>query len=136
MPQQLDHYRLLGRSGLRLSALSLGTMTFGVGQGWGSDDAQAGQIFNHYVECGGNRALAWTLHHPAVVSPIIGARTVEQLKENLACLQVAFSDEQLARLDAVSRIDPGFPHTLLTSKAMDSMFGYVKVDIPTGKPHV
>jgi aryl-alcohol dehydrogenase-like predicted oxidoreductase len=351
MPQQLDHYRLLGRSGLRLSPLSLGTMTFGVGQGWGSDDSQAAQIFNHYVECGGNSidtanfygdggseqvlakliqarreqlvlatkytlsmrrgdpnasgnhrknmvqsvenslrrlqtdyidllylhmwdgltpvaeilrafddlvragkvlyvalsdtpawqasrmqaiaelrgwsplvalqvpynltertveremlpmalemgmgvmpwsplaggvlsgkydaqdlntaavpatpelrsrkninvstgrlnernlqiaatvkaiamemnctpaqvALAWTLLHPAVVSPIIGARTVEQLKENLACLQVTFSDEQLARLDEVSRVDLGFPHTLLTSKAMGHMFGYVQV---------
>ena len=72
-------------------------------------------------------ALAWTLRHPAVVSPIIGARTVEQLKDNLACLQVGFSDAQLARLDEASRIDPGFPHTLLTSKAMDSMFGYVTV---------
>ena len=350
MTQQLDHFRLLGRSGLRVSPLSLGTMTFGVGQGWGSDDSQAAQIFNHYVECGGNSidtanfygnggseqvlakliqarreqlvlatkysltmrrgdpnacgnqrknmvqsvehslrrlqtdyidllylhvwdgltpveeilrafddlvrtgkvlyvglsdtpawqasrmqaiaelrgwsplialqvpynltertverellpmalemgmgvlpwsplaggvlsgkydsqdlgtaapatpqlnsrkninvstgrlsernlqiaatvkaiaqemnrtpaqvALAWTLRHPAVVSPIIGARTVEQLKDNLACLQVGFSDAQLARLDEASRIDPGFPHTLLTSKAMDSMFGYVTV---------
>ena len=73
-------------------------------------------------------ALAWTLLHPAVASPIIGARTVEQLKENLACLQVAFSDEHRSRLDEVSRIDLGFPHTLLTSKAMDHMFGYVTVD--------
>jgi aryl-alcohol dehydrogenase-like predicted oxidoreductase len=72
-------------------------------------------------------ALAWTLRHPAVVSPIIGARTVEQLKDNLACLQVAFSHEQLGRLDEASRIDLGFPHTLLTSKSIDSMFGYVKV---------
>jgi aryl-alcohol dehydrogenase-like predicted oxidoreductase len=55
MPTQLDHYRLLGRSGLRLSPLSLGTMNFGVGQGgWGAEDRDAGQIFNHYLECGGN----------------------------------------------------------------------------------
>jgi aryl-alcohol dehydrogenase-like predicted oxidoreductase len=351
MPQQLDHFRLLGRSGLRLSPLSLGTMTFGVGQGWGSDDSQAAQIFNHYVEHGGNSidtanfygnggseqvlakliqirreqlvlatkytlsmrrgdpnasgnhrknmvqsvenslrrlqtdyidllylhvwdgltpveeilrafddlvragkilyvglsdtpawqasrmqaiaelrgwsrlvalqvpynltertverellpmalemgmgvlpwsplaggvlsgkydsqdleaaatpaapqphsrkninlstgrlnernlriaatvtaiaqemsrtpaqvALAWTLHHPAVVSPIIGARTVEQLEDNLACLQITFSDGQLARLDEASRIDMGFPHSLLTSKSMDHMFGYVTI---------
>ena len=72
-------------------------------------------------------ALAWTLRHPAVVSPILGARTVEQLKDNLACLQVTFSDEQLGRLDEASRIDLGFPHTLLTSKSIDSMFGYVTV---------
>lgn len=54
MAEQLDHFRLLGRSGLRVSPLALGTMTFGVGQGWGSEDAEAEKIFNHYVERGGN----------------------------------------------------------------------------------
>ena len=54
MTEQLDNYRLLGRSGLRVSPLSLGTMTFGVGQGWGSSDADAEKIFNLYVERGGN----------------------------------------------------------------------------------
>jgi aryl-alcohol dehydrogenase-like predicted oxidoreductase len=54
MVEQLDHFRLLGRSGLRVSPLALGTMTFGVGQGWGSEEAEAEKIFNHYVECGGN----------------------------------------------------------------------------------
>src|SRR5258708_32185415 len=86
-------------------------------------------------------ALAWTLRHPAVVSPIIGARTLPQLKENLACLQITFSDEQVARLDALSRIELGFPHTLLTSQAMPSMFGHVKVEARrelgiTGEQHV
>jgi aryl-alcohol dehydrogenase-like predicted oxidoreductase len=72
-------------------------------------------------------ALAWTLRHPAVISPIIGARTLVQLKENLACLQITFTDEQVAQLDAVSRIDPGFPHTMFASGAMASMFGHVNV---------
>jgi aryl-alcohol dehydrogenase-like predicted oxidoreductase len=71
-------------------------------------------------------ALAWTLQHPAVISPIIGARTVQQLEDNLACLQVAFSAEQLARLDEASRIEMGFPHSMYNSRAMDSMFGYVQ----------
>jgi aryl-alcohol dehydrogenase-like predicted oxidoreductase len=54
MSQQLDHYRLLGRSGLRVSPLALGTMTFGVGQAWGTSETEAAAIFNHYVELGGN----------------------------------------------------------------------------------
>ena len=54
MSERLDDFRLLGRSGLRVSPLSLGTMTFGVAQGWGSSDEEAGKIFNHYVESGGN----------------------------------------------------------------------------------
>ncbi len=353
MPTQLDHYRLLGRSGLRLSPLSLGTMNFGVGQGWGAEDRDAAEIFNHYLECGGNSidtanfygnggservlakligerreqlvlatkytlsmhrgdpnssgnhrknmvqsvenslrrletdfidllylhvwdgrtpveeilrafddlvrdgkilyvgisdtpawqasrmqaiaelrgwsplialqvpynltertverellpmalqmgmgvlpwsplaggvlsgkydsrdlrpagaagqvvsrkninlstgrlsernleiaavvktiaqemnrttaqvALAWTLRHPAVVSPIIGARTLVQLKENLACLQITFTEEQVARLEAVSRVDPGFPHTMYASGSMATMFGHVNVATAT-----
>ena len=44
MALQLNDYRLLGRSGLRVSPLSLGTMTFGAGPGRGSDDADAAKI--------------------------------------------------------------------------------------------
>ena len=38
MPTQLNHYRLLGRSGLRVSPLCLGTMTFGEEWGWGGSN--------------------------------------------------------------------------------------------------
>ena len=54
MAMQLDDYRLLGRSGLRVSPLALGTMTFGAGQGWGADESAARQIFARFVERGGN----------------------------------------------------------------------------------
>ncbi|MBX8597692.1 aldo/keto reductase [Pseudomonas cichorii] len=50
----LDQYRLLGRSGMRVSPLALGTMTFGSDWGWGADEAQARQIFDTYVDNGGN----------------------------------------------------------------------------------
>jgi len=53
-PTALDHYRLLGRSGMRVSPLALGTMTFGSDWGWGADDDQARRIFDAYVERGGN----------------------------------------------------------------------------------
>jgi aryl-alcohol dehydrogenase-like predicted oxidoreductase len=277
MAEQLDHFRLLGRSGLRVSPLALGTMTFGVAQGWGSEDAEAEKIFKHYLEQGGNSidtanfygnggserlldlvragktlyvglsdtpawqasrmqaiaelrgwsplialqipynltertverdlipmalemgmgvlpwsplaggvlsgkydqrdltaataprpmrfdsrkdinlstgrlnqhnlaiaavvgtiaqemnrtssqvALAWTRLNTAVVSPIIGARTLAQLKDNLLSLEVSFSAEQIARLEAASRIDMGFPHTLLANVTGNFMFGGVKV---------
>jgi len=54
MTTKLDQYRLLGRSGLRVSPLSLGTMTFGSDWGWGADDAEARRIFDAYVDRGGN----------------------------------------------------------------------------------
>ncbi|UNZ53050.1 aldo/keto reductase [Agrobacterium tumefaciens] len=50
----LDQYRLLGRSGLRVSPLSLGTMTFGSEWGWGADEGEARRIFDAYVDRGGN----------------------------------------------------------------------------------
>jgi aryl-alcohol dehydrogenase-like predicted oxidoreductase len=50
----LDRYRLLGRSGLRVSPLSLGTMTFGTDWGWGADRDEARRIFDTYVDRGGN----------------------------------------------------------------------------------
>lgn len=51
---ELDTYRLLGRSGLRVSPLSLGTMTFGTDWGWGADKDEARRIFDAYVDQGGN----------------------------------------------------------------------------------
>lgn len=50
----LDHYRLLGRSGLRVSPLGLGTMTFGADWGWGADRDDARRLFDAYVDRGGN----------------------------------------------------------------------------------
>ena len=50
----LTDYVTLGRSGLRVSPLSLGTMTFGTEWGWGSDEPQAREIFDRYTDQGGN----------------------------------------------------------------------------------
>lgn len=47
-------YRLLGRSGLRVSELALGTMTFGTAWGWGADEATCRAMVDAYAEAGGN----------------------------------------------------------------------------------
>jgi aryl-alcohol dehydrogenase-like predicted oxidoreductase len=47
-------YKLLGRSGLRVSELALGTMTFGTELGWGADKDESKRIFDTFVEAGGN----------------------------------------------------------------------------------
>lgn len=49
----LSQYQLLGRSGLRVSRLALGTMTFGQ-QPWGCDDRTAAAILDRYLDWGGN----------------------------------------------------------------------------------
>jgi aryl-alcohol dehydrogenase-like predicted oxidoreductase len=50
----LNEYYLLGRSGLRVSRLALGTMTFGTRWGWGADEAVSRELFSRYVAAGGN----------------------------------------------------------------------------------
>ncbi|APR77296.1 L-fuco-beta-pyranose dehydrogenase [Minicystis rosea] len=50
----LDHYVTLGRSGLRVSPLCLGAMTFGEDLGWGSSVAESEQIIDRFVDLGGN----------------------------------------------------------------------------------
>ncbi|GAB3324782.1 aldo/keto reductase [Haloplanus salinarum] len=45
-------------------------------------------------------ALAWLLHHDQVVGPIVGARTVDQLEENLGAADISLSDDQFDRLAA------------------------------------
>ena len=47
-------YKLFGNTGLRVSELSLGTMTFGKGWGWGSSPDESRRVFDAYVEAGGN----------------------------------------------------------------------------------
>lgn len=51
---QLTNYRTLGRSGLKVSPLCLGTMTFGEEWGWGSSESTANEVFSSYVNAGGN----------------------------------------------------------------------------------
>ena len=48
------NYRLLGKTGLRISELCLGTMTFGEEWGWGSNEEECRKIFDLFVERGGN----------------------------------------------------------------------------------
>ncbi|MEO6777058.1 MAG: aldo/keto reductase [Kofleriaceae bacterium] len=50
----LDHYVTLGRSGLRVSALCLGTMTFGEDWGWGSSVKDSEAILDRFLARGGN----------------------------------------------------------------------------------
>jgi len=47
-------------------------------------------------------ALAWMLHRPGITSPIIGARTVEQLEETLGAIGVLLAPEEIASLDSLT----------------------------------
>jgi aryl-alcohol dehydrogenase-like predicted oxidoreductase len=60
-------------------------------------------------------AIAWLLHQQDVTIPIVGARRLDQLKQNLAAVDFEIPRAQLDRLDAASRVDHGFPHDFLRS---------------------
>src|ERR1700682_1839185 len=57
-------------------------------------------------------ALAWLRHRTVPVIPIIGARKVSQLQDNLASLDLELSAAQLKSLDGGSQIEPGFPQSI------------------------
>jgi aryl-alcohol dehydrogenase-like predicted oxidoreductase len=62
----LNHYVTLGRSGLRVSPVCLGAMTFGEDWGWGSNVKDTEAIIDAYLERGGNfidTANAYTKGH-------------------------------------------------------------------------
>lgn len=58
-------------------------------------------------------ALAWLLHQSAVTSVIVGAKRIDQLTDNIAATQVHLTTDQLALLDAVSRLPEEYPGWML-----------------------
>jgi aryl-alcohol dehydrogenase-like predicted oxidoreductase len=68
-------YRLLGPSGLRVSELALGTMTFGTDWGWGADEAECGRILGRYREAGGNFVDTSSNYTDGSSERIVGALT-------------------------------------------------------------
>jgi len=59
-------------------------------------------------------ALAWLRTRPGSIVPILGARRLSQLRDNLNSLDITLPEEHLRKLDEASRIDLGFPHNFLT----------------------
>jgi aryl-alcohol dehydrogenase-like predicted oxidoreductase len=158
-------YRLFGHTGLRVSEVCLGAMTFGSEWGWGADRAESRRIFDGFAAAGGNFidtanhytggtsekylgefikserhryvvaeialelgrtpvqvALAWLLQRrPGGVIPILGARSLAQLQDNLGSLDCPLEPAHQERLDAVSAIALGFPHDFLAQPLIRRM---------------
>jgi aryl-alcohol dehydrogenase-like predicted oxidoreductase len=68
-------YTLLGRSGLRVSEVALGTMTFGEAWGWGASEEACRRIFDAYVEAGGNFVDTACNYTDGQSEEIVGALT-------------------------------------------------------------
>ncbi|HKA15601.1 MAG TPA: aldo/keto reductase [Myxococcota bacterium] len=63
-------------------------------------------------------------HKAGVIVPLVGAKTRAQLDDNLGCLEFELAPEDLARLDAASRIELGFPHEFLQQFATSSIVNH------------
>ena len=75
-------------------------------------------------------ALNWVRQQPGVIIPIIGAKTEEQLKDNLECLNFTLSEKHMNQLSEASKIDMGFPHDFLASETIvDIIYGGTYNDI-------
>ena len=66
-------------------------------------------------------ALAWLRARPSPIIPIVGARKLTQLEDNLHSLNVVLSPEQLERLDRISTVPLGFPQNYYKHDAVRAM---------------
>ena len=66
-------------------------------------------------------ALAWLIAKPAVTTVIVGARTEEQLADNLASAELALSEDEMSRLDAVSADPLRYPYWHQAANASDRL---------------
>jgi aryl-alcohol dehydrogenase-like predicted oxidoreductase len=64
-------------------------------------------------------ALAWLLHQPAVSAVIIGAKKPNQLEDNLHSVQVELTEDELEKLDEVSKLTPEYPGWMLERQGAD-----------------
>ena len=64
-------------------------------------------------------ALAYVLHKPFVMSVIIGAKTMEQLEDNLEATKLALSADDMKRLDEVSALPPEYPGWMVSRQGAE-----------------
>ncbi|HRL14203.1 MAG TPA: aldo/keto reductase, partial [Aggregatilineales bacterium] len=74
--------------------------------------------------------------HRAQMIPILGARTLAQVEDNLASLEWSLNADQLKKLDDVSRIEYGFPRNFVEGGARSYIFGktFDQIDNHRGNP--
>jgi aryl-alcohol dehydrogenase-like predicted oxidoreductase len=87
----LNAYYTLGRSGLRVSRLAFGTMTFGTEWGWGADEETARQLFNTYIDAGGNFIDTADLYTGGTSETWLGKFVAERNLRDRAIIATKFS---------------------------------------------
>lgn len=64
-------------------------------------------------------ALAWLLHQPVVTSIIIGAKNADQLQDNLRAIDVVLNEDELKKLNNISKLSPEYPGWMLERQGAD-----------------
>lgn len=64
-------------------------------------------------------ALAWTLRQPGITSVIVGAKSPEQLSDNIAAADLPLSESELATLDQASALPPEYPGWMIAFQRRD-----------------
>lgn len=73
-------------------------------------------------------AIKWLMNKNKRIVPLIGARTVKQMKSNLGVLELSLENNHMQRLDDISKIELGFPHDFLNSDSVKSIIYSDSVD--------
>ena len=69
-------------------------------------------------------AINWVRQRPDLIIPILGARTEAQIKDCLGCLDFKLNENEMDKLNEISKVPMGFPHEFLESEAIISvLFG-------------
>ncbi|MBT2231200.1 aldo/keto reductase [Nonomuraea sp. NEAU-A123] len=99
----MDHYYLLGRSGLRVSRLALGTMNFGTSgfhASYGKTEEEARPIFRRYLEAGGNLIDTADFYTAGESETILGGLVAEAKVRDRVVITTKFTNS----------VDPGDPN--------------------------
>ena len=77
-------------------------------------------------------AISWTMNRSPLIHPIIGARTADQLRDNLAAAELVLPPKIIARLNEATAVAHGFPYDFI-AQTSSWVFGAALVDpsLPT-----
>jgi aryl-alcohol dehydrogenase-like predicted oxidoreductase len=104
-------YRQLGRSGLFISSLSLGTMTFGDDRPKGTKEKEAHQIIHRYIEAGGNHIDTANVYNAGVAEEITGRALKGKRQDIILATKVNFpegegiNDKGLSRHNIIRTVE-------------------------------
>jgi aryl-alcohol dehydrogenase-like predicted oxidoreductase len=91
-PRSLTDYQLLGRSGVRVSPLSLGTMTFG--ETWGADAVESRRMFDLYLDRGGNFVDTANLYSSGRSEDLLGEFLAQRRAQVVLATKYSLSRQQ------------------------------------------